>query len=235
MNTLRQIKSLIHPTVKRLVKLRKDRNFRLKEGRAVVLGQKLCTELRPYIKEIFSSEPEGEETLVTHEILKKIAGVPAPDQKAAEVELPKQSDLTGSNRLLICDNIQDPGNLGTLIRTALAFHFDGVILTPGCVDIFNEKVIRSSKGACFKLPHSFQSLESLPHTLYCGDLSGTPLPELSAKAPFALIVSNEGAGPSPEMRSRATPVTIPMHDMAESLNVAVAGSIMMHHLGGAHA
>ena len=235
MNTLRQIKSLIHPTVKRLVKLRKDRNFRLKEGRAVVLGQKLCAELGPYIKEIFSSEPADDATLVTHEILKKIAGVPAPDQKAAEVALPEQTDLTSAERLLICDNIQDPGNLGTLIRTALAFHFDGVVLLPGCVDIFNEKVIRSSKGACFKLPHSFQSLKSLPHTLYYGDLTGTPLLEISAKPPFALIVSNEGSGPSPDVHKQAIPVTIPMHDLAESLNVAVAGSIMMHHLGGAHA
>lgn len=96
--------------------------------------------------------------IVSEAVMRKVSGVENVEGMSvvAELDRPRAADFTKSRkpirRLLALEGIQDPGNVGTLLRTAVAFGWDGVFLLPGCCDLFNEKAIRASKGACFRLP-----------------------------------------------------------------------------------
>ncbi len=146
-------------------------------------------------------------------------------------------EITQHNRLLLLDRIQDPGNLGTLLRSALAFDFDGVILGEGCVDLYNEKVIRSTQGAIFKLAIQHQCLTEVIKTLkeqgvqvYGTSLqNGKPLREIEATTKMAFILGNEGSGVSKELLALTQQnIFIEMGEKIESLNVSIAGSIIMY-------
>jgi TrmH family RNA methyltransferase len=137
----------------------------------------------------------------------------------------------------VLDRISDPGNLGTLLRTALALGWEGAFLTPHSADPFNDKAIRASKGACFFLPlqeGSYEELEELLKenqiTAYVADLKGTSLPNLKVKHPLALILGNESLGPSAWAKQHGSAISIPMKKDVESLNVASAGAILMYEL-----
>ncbi|MHB1405743.1 MAG: TrmH family RNA methyltransferase [Desulfitobacteriaceae bacterium] len=140
--------------------------------------------------------------------------------------------------LLILDGIQDPGNLGTILRTALAAGVQDVCLTKGTVDLYNDKVLRSTMGAVFSLkilcnqePNeilNFCRANSL--RLALADVEGTP-PYSSGllKPPLALVIGNEGNGPHEIFRSAAAErVAIPMFNQVESLNAAVATAILLY-------
>jgi TrmH family RNA methyltransferase len=156
-----------------------------------------------------------------------------PDRKLDTLPLERAS------RLLVLDGIQDPGNVGTLLRTAAAFGVDATLAMPGTVDLWNSKVVRSAMGALFHRPalsctwdalDEFLRARSLP--LWGADAGGAPVDGLRAPAApgLALAVGNEGAGLSAETRSRAARlVSIPIAPDVESLNVAVAAGILLHH------
>ncbi len=136
--------------------------------------------------------------------------------------------------LLILDGIQDPGNFGTLLRSAEAAGVDQVILAPGTVDVFNPKVVRAGGGAHFRLPLAQQSWPEVEvtvrgHVVRLADAkSRLAHYAVDWRCPAALIVSNEGSGPSVEALKIATErVAIPMKGGVESLNVGVAGSIIL--------
>jgi len=150
----------------------------------------------------------------------------------------KEREITSKKRLLLVDNVQDPGNLGTLIRSALAFGFDGMVISEDTVDIYNEKVVRATQGALFNLPILRRDLLS-----YVADLQksgvkiyGTALntkakviDEMSMDDYMAFIVGNEGAGVKDSLIAVCDEcVIIQMASEVESLNVGVAGSILMH-------
>ena len=136
--------------------------------------------------------------------------------------------------VLILDGVQDPGNFGALLRSAEAAGVDQVILAPGTVDVFNPKVVRAGGGAHFRLPLSQLSWPEIAatvqeHVVRLADATG-PLVYYAVDwcQPAALIVSNEGAGPSAEASQLATErIAIPMQGGVESLNVGVAGSIIL--------
>ena len=144
------------------------------------------------------------------------------------------------NRFVALDNVQDPGNVGTIIRTADAAGLDGVILGPGCADLFSPKVLRSTMGSIFRMGFSFP--DSLPDALR--DLKEKGFSVLSSQldgssfftrekmaSSFVLVIGNEGSGVSPEVRDIATHrLALPMRGGAESLNAAVAAGIMMYDL-----
>jgi TrmH family RNA methyltransferase len=174
-----------------------------------------------------SSLPSQKQVVVTPEILKKITGLPSPDGYAAVAPLPAPQSLSHCQRLLILDGLSDPGNLGTLLRTALALDWNGVLFTSGTVDPFNDKALRASKGALFFLPFSYD-FPDLPARVYLADLEGIPLSKVHAEPPFALILSNESTGPSGWAKKIAEKISIPMHNGVESLNVATAGSIFLY-------
>ncbi|HAX73255.1 MAG TPA: RNA methyltransferase [Firmicutes bacterium] len=166
-----------------------------------------------------------------------IASTEAPQPIMAICHIREQS-LTNKSRLLLLDRVQDPGNLGTLIRSAVAFNFNGVILSEGCVDLYNEKVIRSTQGAIFKLPIEIKSLENEVKNLMAEGISvygtslqnGYPLQEIPSGEKMAFILGNEGSGVSQALLEQTKQnIFVEMSKNIESLNVSIAGSIIMHH------
>lgn len=142
--------------------------------------------------------------------------------------------------LLILDGIQDPGNLGTILRTALASGVSCVCLTPGTVDLYNPKVLRSTMGAIFSLvllpgqqPDDILFFcQERGLRVFMGDIKGSSVYEAKlAEGPLALVVGNEGNGPSLSFRSAKTQcVTIPMAHDVESLNVGIATGILLYEI-----
>jgi RNA methyltransferase, TrmH family len=142
--------------------------------------------------------------------------------------------------LLILDNLSDPGNMGTILRTALAADVDSVLLTPDCADSYSPKVLRAAAGAHFLLPVATdQSWEEIAHRvqLHCGERLRVLLAEARSEQiyyqqdltqPFALIIGNEAHGPSQAARALATQtVSIPLAAGVESLNAAIATGIIL--------
>ncbi|MDU5974786.1 MAG: RNA methyltransferase, partial [Staphylococcus epidermidis] len=134
--------------------------------------------------------------------------------------------------------IQDPGNLGTLIRTADAAGLDLIVMEKGTADPFQDKVIRASQGSIFHIPVIFDDIYNYIHQ-FNGPVYGTALEnavsfnDVEAQANFALVLGNEGEGVNPDLLKETTQnLTIPIYGKAESLNVAIAGSILMYQLKG---
>jgi RNA methyltransferase, TrmH family len=228
----KKITSLQHPLVKHWVQLRQNRDYREEKKEILVAGKKMAGELP--IHTLISVEPlktkAKEAYLVTEEILQKITGLRSTDGVAAALPLPAPMDLRSKSYLLILDEISDPGNLGTLIRTALGLGWDGVVLTPNTVDPFNDKALRASKGAIFHLPYMYASHEELAqfkHHFFTADLKGASLEKAGFTPPLALILSNEGSGPGKWSKALSKKVTIPMQGI-ESFNVATSGAILLY-------
>lgn len=231
----KKITSLQHPLVKHWAELRKKKTYRDQHQKILITGEKLISELS--VETLITLKPCSlpckNHFLVTEPILKKITNLSCPDGFAAEIDQPQPVDLKGKKRLLILDQISDPGNLGTLMRTALALNWEGVILTPGTVDLFNDKVLRAARGAHFHLPYAYLPHEKIPSlslNLYTADLQGEPLENKSFKPPIGLILSHEGKGVSSWSEKISKKVTIPMHPCVESLNVAASGAILLYEM-----
>jgi TrmH family RNA methyltransferase len=242
-----KITSLQHAYVKHLVKLRENRDYRYRSQSVVVCGLKLIKELSSkfhfsslLLEEGFhlSFTVEAENLYhVTPQIIKKISGLEQPEPIAAEIEMPKVQDLSSANFLLILDGISDPGNLGTLLRNALGLGWDGVFLTSGSADPFNDKALRAAKGATFMIPWKSGPLEELKillrkknRKLYAADMHGKDLSNFQFSPPLALALGNEAHGLTSEIEESAEMIAIPMQGRMESLNVASAGAIMMYEI-----
>lgn len=143
-----------------------------------------------------------------------------------------------ATRLLVLDGVQDPGNVGTMVRTAAAFDVTATLALPGTVDLWNAKVVRSAMGALFArpaFPVTWEALEGFLRSrdipLWGADAGGQPLGELSPPERLAIAVGNEGNGLSSAVREAAGRlVAIPISSHVESLNVAVATGILLYHL-----
>jgi TrmH family RNA methyltransferase len=141
-------------------------------------------------------------------------------------------------RLLVLDAVQDPGNVGTILRTAAALGVTATIALPGTVDLWNAKVVRSAMGAHFHHPAmscTWDELDAFRATrgasLWAADTSGTPIGHGATPPRLALVVGNEGSGVSDASRERAERlVAIPIASGIDSLNVAVATGILLHEL-----
>lgn len=229
----KQITSLQHDIVKHLTKLRKNKKYREQEKSFLLVGQSIIDEVAPFasFKKILSTSPKKSKHIrITKEIYTKITGHSAEFGMLAEVSLPDPSQIVG-DAVLYLDDIQDPGNLGTILRTATAFNISTVLLSHKCCDPFNDKAIQSGRGAQLKLnciPSNKEHLFSLPHTRYVAGLKGRSLSDTPMHKPYALILGNEGHGVSLALQEGAIEITIPIQDM-ESLNVAIASGIIMYH------
>ena len=141
-------------------------------------------------------------------------------------------------RLLILDAVQDPGNVGTILRTAAAFGASATFSLPGTVDLWNAKVVRSGMGAHFHhscLTGTWDELDSFRKehaiAIWAADATGEAIRDLERPACLALVVGNEGAGLSSGSRTRADRfVALPINAAVESLNVAVAAGILLYEL-----
>ncbi|MDE0073314.1 MAG: RNA methyltransferase [Gammaproteobacteria bacterium] len=139
-------------------------------------------------------------------------------------------------RLLALDGIQDPGNLGTLVRTARAFDLTGVIALDGTVDPWNARAVRASAGSVFRIsvvraPWTEVSARAAGAQVIVADAAGRDAASLSVKPPWMLVVGNEGGGVRAEIREAANAwAAVPMAGAADSLNAAVAGAIVLYAL-----
>ena len=181
---------------------------------------------------------------VAQRVFRKMSATEEPQGILAVVRQPVYSWLDTridkQTPLLIVDGIQDPGNLGTILRTALAAGVRTVCLTAGTVDIFNPKVLRSTMGAVFSLvilpelpPEEIISFcQEHGIQILMGDIQGTAIFQaVLSKGPYALVVGNEGQGPSQTFREAPVQrITIPMVQNVESLNVAVATGVLLYEL-----
>lgn len=238
----KKILSLQHPLIKHWVQLRLERSYREEKKRVLVMGEKSLRDLSKKISihtlitvDPAPHIPSKEQVLVSEQILKKITGLENSDGFAAEIDLPEPQNLSGKRRLLVLDRIGDPGNLGTLLRTAAALGWEGVIFTPGTVDPFNDKALRAAKGASFLLPYSRLDLDQInalflenKFAVYLADIRGKLFSEISYSTPLALILSSEAKGPSSWPENQLTRITIPMMPEIESLNVASSGAILLY-------
>lgn len=178
-------------------------------------------------------------TIVTEKIMQEISDTDTSQGVAAICEQYSVKVDEGFSRLLLIDAVQDPGNLGTMIRTADAAGIDAVIIGDGSVDIYNSKAIRSTQGSIFHIPIVKGNLHETINQLKENGIKvyGTSLKdaidfkEVSSGDSFALMVGNEGNGVHPELLEKTDQnLYIPIYGKSESLNVAVAAGILLYHL-----
>jgi TrmH family RNA methyltransferase len=182
---------------------------------------------------------------VTDIVLKKMSATQEPQGILAILEKENvdwESIITGKNTiLLVINGIQDPGNLGTILRTALAADVSQIILTKGTVDLYNPKVLRSSMGAIFsqkilndKEPQEIVNFcKANNYTLAIATMEGNSIfkEETSTNYPLALVIGNEAFGPSAYFLEKAAKkYSLPMFNNVESLNVAMATGIFLYEL-----
>jgi TrmH family RNA methyltransferase len=163
-----------------------------------------------------------------------------PQRIAAVCHMPEEK-LASPKRVLLIDAVQDPGNLGTMIRTADAAGLDAVVLGDGTADAFNGKTLRSAQGSHFHIPVVRRNLQSYVDELKAEGVkvygtalqNGAPYQDISPSGSFALIVGNEGAGVDAGLLEKTDlNLYVPLYGQAESLNVAIAAAILVYHLRG---
>lgn len=247
MSKIQEITSLQNPLIKHIVKLRQNSLYRYEKKAVVVEGLKpileICHKQKARILftcslEMLPNEVNAEQTIIVPQtLMQKLSGMVQSEGLLAEMAMPSESTLENVQSLLVLDSINDPGNLGTLLRTALALGWDGIFFVGDHCDPFNEKVLRACRGAIFTIPFKkgswnelFQLANQQQLIPFVADLKGTS-PEtlsLTSHQKIMLVLSNEARGPSLEAKQFCHAITIPISSQMESLNVAVAGSILMY-------
>ncbi|WP_202078235.1 TrmH family RNA methyltransferase [Caldalkalibacillus salinus] len=181
---------------------------------------------------------------LTNELFSQISSTPSPQGIAMTVRLNNENDVKSVMRectsLMLIDQVQDPGNLGTIMRTADAAGIDAVILGKGTVDVYSDKVLRSTQGSVFHIPlveadlfNTILTLREQNWSVVGTSLQGaTPYTEMGTiDHPYALLVGNEANGCSEQLLDLVThKVKIPMYGKVESLNVGVATGILLYYL-----
>lgn len=177
-------------------------------------------------------------TYVSNEVLKKLSSLDTPSKVMAVVEKRKVTNELGK-KILILDRIQDPGNLGTIIRSAVAFNIDTIVCSKDTVDVYNPKVVRSSQGMMFHIPIIIKEISGFINELKKEGYkivgtkvtNGHDVRVSSIYSHFALIIGNEGQGISKDIESLCDEyLYIKMNGNCESLNASVAASILMYEI-----
>lgn len=247
-----------NPMVKLCRRLRSGAKARREEGLFLAEGVRLCREALSWgpevravlaTKEALDQNPwlreAGEVTLVSPGVAEAISDTRTPQGVFCLCALPEERkpELSPNGRYLLLDRLQDPGNLGTIIRGAEAFGITAVILGPGCPDLFSPKLLRSTMGSVFRqpvflssdLPETIRELQKLELPVYAALLEpgARTVQELPRAGGFGVIVGNEGNGVSKEAAAAADGgVYIPMAPAIESLNAAAAATIIMWEMSG---
>jgi len=235
------ITSVNNDKIKEIVKL-KEKKYRDKYNVFFIEGLDLINEAyqNNAIKELFVLENtqvpfEIKYTYISKEVMKKISALESISPYFAICNRISEKQL--GNKIIILDNIQDPGNLGTIIRSATAFNFDTIILSHTTVDLYNPKVIRSTKGMLFNNNILVKNLiDFIPtlkdYTIYGTDVTnGINIQNELFPEKLAVIIGNEGQGISEEVKLLCHKnIYLKMNKDCESLNAAVAASIIMYEI-----
>jgi len=234
------ITSVNNDKIKELVKL-KDKKYRDKVNSFFIEGIDLCNIayekglLREiYIldgaKNIYDGVPY---TYVSDDVMKKISDLGSVSEYYGVCSKKVEGDI--GNRILILDDIQDPGNLGTIIRSAVAFNFDTIVVSHGTVDLYNPKVVRSTKGMLFNVNILVRDIVSFikeldGYTVYGTDvIDGVNIKDEIMPSKLVIVIGNEGKGISDSVRECCNRfIYIGMNNDCESLNAGVAASIIMY-------
>lgn len=228
------IESINNEKIKNYAKL-KDKKFRDKENMFIIEGEHLVEEakLAGLLVESFSLDGSIG-TKVSDAVMKKLSSLTNIPKVLGIARKCPIKDANGN--ILILDDIQDPGNLGTIIRSSVAFNIDTIVASPNTVDIYNAKVVRSTEGLLFKVNYVMADLTDFlkenkdKYTIYTTNVNeGISLKDIKPKYPFALIMGNEGMGVKSDIASLAhESINIPINNNCESLNVAIATSIILY-------
>lgn len=238
------ITSINNEYIKEISKLN-EKKYRDKSNKYLIEGLHLVTEALKYdiidtiiIREDFSYETDIKHIIVSNEVMKKLSDNPSIP-KIMAIVYKKESTISG-NKILLLDRLQDPGNLGTIIRSAVAFNFDTIILSNDTVDLYNSKVLRSTQGMLFNINILRQDLTSVinelkknNYTIYGTKVdNGNDVKKINNTNKFALIIGNEGTGISDNILKQCDKyLYIKMNNNCESLNAGVAASILMYEMG----
>lgn len=246
------ILSVQNPAIKALRAL-KDKKGRKEQGRFLIEGPTMLEEALASgiaVQEIIVEEGAFQKhapllqklgnvpvTLVSPQVLAAVCDTKTPQALAAAISINALVTATlPKGRAVLLDGVSDPGNIGTIWRTAEAAGFEALVLSPDAADPFSPKVIRATMGAIFRVPVLQADLSSLleanSHRAYAAVLEGENLYQLPPADDNALIViGSEAHGVRPHIKALcAHKVRLPMQGAAESLNAAVAAGILMYHL-----
>ena len=233
------ITSVNNDRIKELVKL-KDKKYRDNNNLFFVEGYDIVIEAynNNLLKELYVLDGTLVDidipvTYVSYDVMKKISDMESISEYYGVCYKKKEMDI--GNKIIILDNIQDPGNLGTIVRSSVAFNFDTVVVSKNTVDLYNPKVIRSTKGMLFNVNILVRDLEDFitsldGYTIYGTDVvNGENIRDVSIPLKMGLVIGNEGRGVSDKVRSLCNKfIYIDMNSMCESLNASVAASILMY-------
>lgn len=235
------ISSRTNPTIKEIAKLN-DKKYRKEYGLYLVEGVKPvneCITAGCTVKTIVCTEELSENypraIVVTQSVFSVISSEKTPQGVLAVVEIPSTAVKRAQNSCILLDNVQDPGNLGTIIRTANAAGYKDVYLI-NCVDPYSPKAVRASMSGIFfvniYIGSREEALEALGGVkLVCADMDGESVFSFNPPDKFCLCIGNEGNGISDEvMRAADYKISIPMNATCESLNAAVSAGIAMYQL-----
>lgn len=253
------ITSTANSQIKNVMKLQTQTKARNKAGQFIVEGIRMCVEIpkdrivKMYISESFYNNSNNSSNdnikqltadtdyeLVEDNVFKQMSDTVTPQGILAIVNKKEAcfEDILDRKTYLVLENIQDPGNLGTILRTAEGAGIDGIIMNKGTVDIYNPKVVRSTMGSIFRVPFMYcddimgkvDELKKSGVKVYAAALGGTRnYSEPDYTKPSAFAIGNEGNGLTDEMINAADErIKIPMLGKVESLNAANAAGILMY-------
>lgn len=239
--------------MKQLVKLQKYAKTRKETGTFVVEGLRIVQEIpkvqlqKVYVTEEFFQKNQEmlqgiDYELVSENVLKEVSDTKTPQGILAVVKKKEYSleQVSKEENLcfLVLENLQDPGNVGTLIRTAEGAGISAVLLSQDTVDLYNPKVIRSTMGSIFRVPtfilpmeEIFTFLEKQKVVSFAAHLLGNNFYQEDYKQPCAFFIGNEGNGLTDDTTNRVQKkIKIPMQGQVESLNAAIAGTVLMYEM-----
>lgn len=252
------ISSTSNPQIKNLIQLQKKSKARTEQEAFVIEGIKMFEEsrdggylIKAYVTESFYEEKRTDDPdyfldftyeVVQDSVLKEASDTLTPQGIMAVVKKPlynlEQMILNPSANLVLLEDIRDPGNLGTILRTAEGAGVTGIILSKTSVDMYNPKVIRSTMGAIYRMPFVYaddfkETLKQIKQnniTIYAAHLAATcDYDEVNYQGKCAIMIGNEANGLSDEIAQMSNHyIKIPMAGNVESLNAAIAAAILMY-------
>lgn len=241
---MEKITSISNAKIQEIKKLLSSKADRYQSGKFIAEGVNIVKDIPDgFILALFMTENTFQKYqniakknkniyLVSDKVMGAISDTKSPSGVVAVCCMPQESDLK-CDKCIVLDNLQDPGNAGTIIRTAVACGVHLIYCYGDCVDLYSPKVVRSSMGGIFFVNiKKLQSKSDLSVPLFVLDMAGENLFKLADKpSKFALLVGNESRGVSKEMKEQADNlISLPMNGNMESLNASVSLSIALYQL-----
>lgn len=227
------IESINNEKIKEYTKLN-QKKYRDLNNMFIIEGEHLVSEAFKNDIVIDAFSLDDKYTQVSLNVMKKLSNLDTPPKYLAICKKLEEKEISGN--IVILDGIQDPGNLGTIIRSSIAFNIDTIILSDDSVDLYNSKVLRATEGMIFNINIIRANLEKIlpqlkdKYTIYTTNVvTGTELSNIKVSKPYAIIMGSEGNGVKESIASYANDtIYINMNKSCESLNVGVATSIILY-------